>query len=236
MNSEFFFPLPIRNKKFMSFPITPEVTTAGVFGFYLVAYSGYDKATRQFRIPEKLKNILLCETSFIQSVKELNKVAGLASLTLIGLSQFIKQYSLPLATLLRSGTLLSYGINVGRVHGIFSMIEFRRRYTDSTYMLAMVLGSLTFWASFLLEPLSFPQIPIVDSVFTTIGSYGAVHWKASCFVVTGLALAHVLMMERKKGEGALGIVKPQMRPAGLVSLVVSGGALVLLGASLAGFF
>ena len=111
------------------------------------------------------------------------------------------------------------------------MIEFKRRYGDSSYVLAMLLGSLTFWATFLLEGVLFPQIPVVNSFFVQISLIGAENKALSSFALVSLGLAHVLLMERSR-ESKWGFLKPQMRPAGFFSLICSGCAMLFLGLSL----
>ncbi len=63
--------------------MTPLALGAGTVASYLVLYSGYDKATRSLRIRAKVGKILsFADLRF--TLHELNKVAGLAGLTLAG--------------------------------------------------------------------------------------------------------------------------------------------------------
>jgi hypothetical protein len=212
----------------MSATLEPLAVTSGIFGFYIAAYSTYDKALGRFNFVEKLKDLFLVRVSAMWTIKELNKVAGLASLTQIGLALILKQSSPSLATSLQASTLLTYGINIGRVHGIFSMIEFRQRYTSSSYAVAMALGSLTVFSTFIIDPVPFPQIPLVQSVLSRIAEFGAANKTVSGLALISLALSHTLVMERAKGGKWFGVFNPQMRPAGKLSLVFAGAAVALL--------
>jgi hypothetical protein len=209
-----------------------EQITLAVTVFFFIFYSGYDKALRRFDISRKLTDIFTLRVSVNFTVKEINKVAGLVGLTLIGLALFLQKYNAVIASLVGAGSILNYGAHVGRAHGVFSAIEFYRRFYDSQYFLAMVLGALTNTILILVVPLPFgldAYLPLPSQIKSIPSSYPAL----TSIALLGLGLAHVLMMERLKGD-SLGFLKPQMRPGGLVSIIVAGIALAYLSAAYVG--
>ena len=122
----FVFPFWWKNKQMSHLAIS-----IGCVGSYFVLYSGYDKKTKSLKIAENLTKIFsFKQQSVSQSLDDINKVLGLAGLTLIGFGFFA-----PAKALVEHGAYLSFA------HGAYSAYRYLYRFKmGQKKQASMVLG------------------------------------------------------------------------------------------------
>lgn len=180
-----------------SFSAVADTIATMVVVSFLVFYTGYSKANRRLE-PRQLIDILTFRNGLRSTLKEFNKVAGLAGLTLIAGALLCQHapHSGVKALGLVWGRLLTLGQLMCLAHGGFSAYEYRARYSDSRYTVWMLLGSATMTALLILSPFDIMQGPQVGWLFADAIAFANKNYAIASLAVLGLALGHVIGMER----------------------------------------
>ena len=190
------------------------LTTGGVAAAYLILYSGFDKATQQYKIGTKLKAIFGFSNRTL-SLNELNKVAGLTAMSTVSAACVAAMWPTTRNTAFTT-TLARYALNIGFAHGAYSAVQFSSRFFGPK-RLAMSLGSISVW-SLALWNMSLGNTVEPKALFSRVEGLVGKHApaKLGAFVST-VVYAHVLVMETNVETGQL-----VMRPFGKLGLIIAG--------------
>jgi len=187
--------------------VTATAFTTACLGSYFILYSGYDKKTKSMQISSKLREIFsFADPS--KSYDEINKVLGLAGITLVGTS------------LLRIPTVPSrligvHGAWISVVHGLFSSYRYRHRFAlRSPKLPSMILGSAALVA---VGAKSLTGVLPANTPVQTLSNY-----KALPLLVAALTTTHFYTMEVPSGKPSW---VPEIRPFGFLALVVGVAAI-----------
>jgi len=210
-------------------PLSPaNLLTVGISASYLVGYSGYDKATKQFLIRDKLAKLF----SFADprySVKELNKAVGLTAMTIgntVAIGCLFQGIHRPLLSGEAIQTLTRRTVWLVLAHASFSSWEYRQRFFNAK-ALSMGLGLAAFqlWLA-LNAAVGNRTSSIIPSWYPVLTAKLPVLVAAASVLST----AHVFTMERNSTSK-----KVEMRPVGYWGLIISGiiatASVVALGVS-----
>jgi hypothetical protein len=190
------------------------VVTGCVAVSYLVLYSGFDKASQQYKVCSKLMAIFGFSNVTV-SLNELNKVLGLTAMSTVSAACLSAACPCYVNTAF-SRQLALYGLQLGAVHGVYSSARFFSRFSGSKRV-AMFLGSASMWGLALYNRAlgnSFSGDLVVAKVEGIIGKHSAERLAAAA---SSLVFLHVLRMETNTETGQL-----VMRPFGKLGLAVAG--------------
>ncbi len=190
------------------------VTTGCVAISYLVLYSGFDKATQQYKIVAKLKAIFGFG-NVTQSLNEINKVLGLTAMSTVS-AACLAAACPAITNSAYSRQLALYGLQVGAVHGIYSAFQFFSRFSGPK-RLAMVLGSASVWALALYNRSLGNAVPGGAILAKVEGVIGKQAPQRLAVAASSVVYFHVLLMETNSETGKL-----VMRPFGKLGLAIAG--------------
>ena len=173
------------------------VVAISTLASYFVLYSGFDKASRSFKIGPKLADIFLVRKSWAFTIDEINKVLGLAGLTLLG-GEMLQTVVCPPSNASRR---FLWPAAILAAHGTYSGLKYQNKWFGKKAP-AMLLGASALAA--LLLP--FAPNPSVRAFATDS--------KVWLPLVGAVSVAHFVWMELDT-KGNLAI-----RPYGFLALVV----------------
>jgi len=207
----------------LSHRVSGDLLTGAILLGFLLFYSGYDKHTKQVE-PRKLVELFSGKQHWQTVLRELNRVVGLSSLTLISLA-LMTMYCPDGQCDPNSGTwarVLQDGAMLARIHSAYSAFEFFQNWAHTGTIFSMLLGVASFVALDFLDPFWF-----VTAIAPSISNWGEANYAAAALIVLGLAAAHtisqhvstVTTIEKTESGNRLGL-----RPFGFVALVAAGAA------------
>jgi hypothetical protein len=177
---------------------------------YFLFYSGFDKATKKFKIVSNLKSIFSFK-SVKYSLTEINKVAGLAGLTLLGAAALGRAVgSDQTKEIAKKVGVHAFGICVS--HGVYSGFSHFDRFTGAK-SLAMILGVLSV-TGLVAQNTKLLHLPAPPKCICP---------QALALGTVAVATTHFYVMERKP-DGSLPI-----RPWGYWAMVSGVAATFVLG-------
>ena len=215
----------------MSSTRTAAAVTAGTTIAFFTLYSGYDKVTKDFSLmTTKLKDIFfLGSKSVSYSFDEINKVLGLAGLTLLGGSliplngrtQWLVEGSV-------QNEVLNHATFFIIAHGLYSSYRYFKRFYSKQKAIPMVFGVIA--AQLLIRGnkdllAAVPALEYASPAWDKLLPYGTgsgVATLAGATAVVALATTHFYTMELNP-DGKLLI-----RPFGLLALVSGVAATSIL--------
>lgn len=191
------------------------LTTCVVAGAYLLLYSGYDKATKKYKIVSKLTAILTFKDPK-QTLIELNKVLGLTAMSTVTAAALSLMCPVTKSSDFTK-SLAAQALELSLVHATFSGIQFSDRFFNAKRP-AMMLGSISIFALAGLTraigneiPFYCVARPVIEKLL--VGRWSTLTWGA---ISTIAVSAHVMRMETTVETG-----KIMMRPFGLLGLYTS---------------
>eukprot|EP00992_Anisonema_acinus_P015328 TRINITY_DN9707_c0_g1_i1.p1 TRINITY_DN9707_c0_g1~~TRINITY_DN9707_c0_g1_i1.p1 ORF type:complete len:202 (+),score=22.99 TRINITY_DN9707_c0_g1_i1:63-668(+) len=184
------------------------LVTAGISAFYLVGYSGYDKATRSMQVSKKLTHIFSFSNTS-ESLLQLNKLLGLVGCTVLAAATAGDAPHVEVGGLLRRAapSLRAHALAMLGLHGLYSSWRFSKFIGAASKKGAgMAIGSTA-----------------VASLFAA--NFGNVSRDTVSKLLPAAMVAgvtHFYLME----TGPKGL---QIRPAGYAAFIAAGVALAISG-------
>ncbi|HLC79560.1 MAG TPA: ferric reductase-like transmembrane domain-containing protein [archaeon] len=201
----------------------PTITVALVIVSLLVFYTAYDKQTKSI-VPDKLADVVMFKDAK-NSLRELNKVAALASIGLLAiafllgpLSKIIPHTFAPMIYARKPIGLA--GFVLGLAHGAYSFFviyggSLEKTFFENPKMLGAVLGIIGLFIFFLMA---------ITSTEKAVKKMGYARWKTlqrTGYIALFFVVAHFIILEVKPDIGL------DVRPYGLLFLFIAIVALAL---------
>lgn len=198
---------------------------------YLIFFTSFDKLQGALDL-SKLIDVLLVRVSVKHTLHELNKVAALGGLTLLGAAFLC--INTPHIVFVASRPIFNQMLNRGSrmclVHGVFSAVNYWERFNKSDMRFPMLMGALTACLLLLLTP--FDCMTTSDFFATPIHFISnAQHYGLASLAVLAMGTLHFMWMERATKTGLeirwsgnyLGA-----RPFALLAVAVAGMAMIMI--------
>lgn len=198
---------------------SPAMETTGALSVYFLLYSGYDKTTKSMRIKQNLGDIFLVRKGITHTLDQVNKVLGLAGLSLLAESSFWHVSGRADARPLASG-LATSSLVLLEVHAAYSAWRYTSRFTSPAKKAAATwLGVSALSVTLVRNGYGVRLAERVPGVGRIVAANGA----AAAAIGLGLASAHFYTMELDS-KNVL-----QVRPFGKAALVIGVAATLFCG-------